>query len=152
MSKLIRLATPADYAFNQDIGLWELAFDKRPVKGVRCNDPVDGAYEYNQGRLKFLAALDNTKKNVQRFDFEAVLQWAAQHGSPTQCQFVLRLLQAPNSDEYKRIALEFITKERENYPLHLDIAIFFTGMHNRLTTKHDLINIVKSRADYGKDS
>lgn len=62
MSKLIRLATPADYAFNQDIGLWELAFDKRPVKGVRCNDPVDGAYEYNQGRLKFVAALDNTKR------------------------------------------------------------------------------------------
>lgn len=152
MNKLFRLATPDDYLFNEELGLWELNFDKRPVKGVRCQNPTDGAYEYNQGRSKFKSALNNSRDQVQRFDFDSVLQWAAQHGTPSQCQFVLRLLQAQNSDDYKKIALEFIEKEKDSYPLHLDIAIFFTGMQNRLTTKHELINIINNRADYGKDS
>ncbi|STM47036.1 Uncharacterised protein [Escherichia coli] len=37
---MFRLAKPEDYEFIPDINLWELSFDKRPVRGVRCEDPV----------------------------------------------------------------------------------------------------------------
>ena len=50
MSQLFRLASPADYEYIEEIKLWELSFDKRPVQGVRCEDPVIGAEKYNRGR------------------------------------------------------------------------------------------------------
>lgn len=152
MSKLIRLATPDDYVFEQSIGMWVLSFDKRPVKGVRCDNPISGAFEYNQGRLRFRSALDAAKKPEQLFDFEAVLEWAAQYGSPIQCQHVYDLFNAPDIDAYKKIALQLISLKQDKYPMHLDIAIFFTGFETRLTTKHDLINIVIRRAKHGKDN
>jgi len=152
MTKLFRLATPADYSFHTDIGLWELSFDKRPIKGVRCEDPIAGAYEYNQGRIKFREALQCSHKLEQQFDFNAVLEWAAQSGSPEQCHIILGMLCASNIETYKTLALKFIQTHHDNYPMHLDIAIFFTGFNSRLTTKHDLINIVKRRAEYGKDN
>jgi len=49
------LASPADYEYIEELKLWELSFDKRPVQGVRCEDPMIGAEKYNQGREKFKA-------------------------------------------------------------------------------------------------
>lgn len=146
MAKLFRLATENDYIFIPEIGLWELSFDKRPVIGVRCGDPVTGAFEYNQARLKFFSAKLKSVKNHKEFDFEAVLTWAAEHGSPEQCQFVLNLVNARNISEYKEAALNFIKYDRVNYPYHLDIAIFFTGFETRLTTNHDLISVIKDKS------
>lgn len=146
MSKLFRLATQNDYIYIPEIDLWELSFDKRPVIGVRCDDPVSGAFEYNQARLKFLSARFKSIKKRKEFDFEAVLIWAAEHGSPEQCHFVLDLVNARNISEYKESALNFIKNDRVNYPYHLDIAIFFTGYKTRLTTKHDLISVIKDKS------
>ncbi|EKN5159572.1 TPA: hypothetical protein ACHR7L_004892 [Yersinia enterocolitica] len=152
MTKLIRLASPNDYVFIDEIGLWELTFDKRPIQGVRCDDPVTGSFEYNQGRLKFRSALEGAKKPEQLLDFNAVLEWAACDGSPIQCRLVCELFNATSIHAYKEIALEFISLKQDNYPMHLDIAIFFTGFETRLTTKHDLLNVIRRRADYGKDN
>ena len=33
MSQLFRLASPEDYEYIEELNLWELSFDKRPVKG-----------------------------------------------------------------------------------------------------------------------
>lgn len=146
MSKIFRLATENDYTYVVEIGMWELNFDKRPVKGVRCHDPITGAFEYNQARLKFVSLLNKSVRERQKFNFEELLIWVAEHGSPEQCHFVLELLHAKNISEYKEAALRFIKNDRENYPYHLDIVIFFTGFQDRLTTNHNLISVIKDKA------
>ncbi|MBO1929538.1 hypothetical protein J4731_18520 [Providencia rettgeri] len=42
MSQLFRLASPEDYEYIEELNLWELSFDKRPVPFV-VEDPVIGA-------------------------------------------------------------------------------------------------------------
>ncbi|MBO1916773.1 hypothetical protein J4727_20480 [Providencia rettgeri] len=46
---LFRLASPEDYEYIEELNLWELSFDKRPVQGVRCEDPVIGAENIIKG-------------------------------------------------------------------------------------------------------
>lgn len=146
MNKLFRLASKDDYTYVPEIGMWELDFDKRPLTGVRCDNPEVGAFEYNQARLKFFNASRTSNSKPQELDFEAVLNWAANNGSPAQCQFVLKLLYAANISEYQKIALDFMRLDKKNYPYHLDLAIFFTGFQSRLTTKHNIISLIKDRA------
>lgn len=146
MSKIFRLARKEDYSYIPELGLWELSFDKRPVRGVRCDDPEVGAYEYNESRLKFKKALIEKQMPDYKFDFESVLKWASVDGSPEQCRIILSLFHAANVDEYKRIAIRFIQDDKKNYPYHLDLAIFFTGFNTRLTTNIDLINQVEKKA------
>ncbi|MBO1929744.1 hypothetical protein J4731_21325 [Providencia rettgeri] len=52
----------------EELNLWELSFDKRPVQGVRCEDPVIGAEKYNQGREKFKALASRHKNTGNRTD------------------------------------------------------------------------------------
>ncbi|MBO1929756.1 hypothetical protein J4731_21400 [Providencia rettgeri] len=42
------LASPEDYEYIEELNLWELSFDKRPVR-VRCEDPVIGAKNIIKG-------------------------------------------------------------------------------------------------------
>lgn len=146
VSKIFRLARKEDYSYIPELGLWELIFDKRPVRGVRCDDPEIGAYEYNESRLKFKKALIEKQMPDYKFDFESVLEWASAYGSPEQCRIILKLFHAANVDEYKRIAIRFIQDDRKNYPYHLDFAIFFTGFNTRLTTNIDLIDQVEKKS------
>lgn len=152
MPKLFRLASQQDYSFIPEINLWELNFDKRPLKGVRCNDPVDGAFDYNQARLKFFIALDKGVKQSQKFDFDDILVWAATKGTALQCNYVMQLLLAKNIGEYKKFALELSKCDRSNYPYQLDIAVFFTGFQSRLTTNHELIELVKDKCNNEQQS
>ncbi len=38
MSQLFRLASPEDYEYIEELNLWELSFDKRPVRSWRSGD------------------------------------------------------------------------------------------------------------------
>lgn len=146
MNKLFRLARKEDYSYISELGLWELNFDKRPVKGVRCDDPEIGAYDYNESRLKFKQALIKKQMPYYKFDFDSVLQWASEHGTPEQCKFIIKLFRSQNVDEYKSIAIRFIQSDKKSYPYHLDFAIFFTGFNTRLTTNTELIDQVEKKA------
>lgn len=146
VNSLFRLARKEDYSYIAEIGLWELSFDKRPVRGVRCADPEIGAYEYNEHRIKFKQALIKKQMPDYKFDFDSVLMWANNHGSPEQCRIVLNLFHSKNVDEYKSIAISFIQCDKKNYPYHLDFAIFFTGFDTRLTTKTELLDQVEKKA------
>ncbi|NQD64270.1 hypothetical protein HP459_23155 [Enterobacter sp. CM29] len=152
MPKLFRLASQHDYSFIPELNLWELSFDKRPLKGVRCNDPVDGAFDYNQARLKFFIALDKGIKQSQKFNFDDILVWAATKGTALQCNYVMQLLLSKNIGDYKRVALDFSKSDRVNYPYHLDIAVFFTGFQSRMTTNHELIELVKDKCNNEQQS
>ena len=150
MTRLFRLASPDDYTFVPELNLWELNFDKRPVQGVRCSDPVDGAFNYNQARMNFFSKLDTNKiKEEPKFKFNDILSWAASTGTKSQCNYVMKMFLAKNKDEYQKIALELMREKGDNYPYHLDIAIFFTGFESRLTTNHKLIQKVKDRCGNG---
>ncbi|EIX9714743.1 hypothetical protein ML110_005170 [Klebsiella pneumoniae] len=154
MNKLFRLARPDDYTYIPEIGMWELNFDKRPVKGVRCKDPSSGADEYNQARIKFFDLSKNANKHIEldyKFDFESLLLWANNNGTSEQCRFIIKLFRAKNISEYKSIALEFIKNNKEGYPHHLDIAVFFSGFNTRLTANMELIKQVEKKA-YDEES
>lgn len=146
MSNIFRLARKEDYSYIPELGLWELNFDKRPVRGVRCDDPEMGAYEYNESRIKFKQALIKKQMPDYKFDFASVLLWAKEHGSPEQCKIVLNLFHASNAAEYKKIAIRFIQSDKKSYPYHLDFAIFFTGFNTRLTTDNNLLDQVEKKA------
>ena len=64
---MFRLAKPEDYEFIPDINLWELSFDKRPVRGVRCEDPVLGAQQYNDTQQSILLNRQRQKLRKQNF-------------------------------------------------------------------------------------
>ncbi|HHY7954820.1 TPA: hypothetical protein ACV7YJ_005235 [Escherichia coli] len=64
---IYRLATPEDYEYIPEINLWELSFDKRPVRGVRCEDPVIGSQIYNETRQKFISHKQTEKRRKQKF-------------------------------------------------------------------------------------
>ncbi|ELE4368149.1 hypothetical protein VRR38_004711 [Salmonella enterica] len=154
MNKPFRLARPDDYTYIPEIGMWELNFDKRPVKGVRCEDPTSGADEYNQARIKFFDLSKNASKDIDldyKFNFESLLLWANNSGTPEQCRFIIKLFRARNISEYKKTALDFISNNKEGYPYHLDIAVFFTGFNTRVTAKTELIQQVEKKA-YDEES
>ncbi|HFQ9467568.1 TPA: hypothetical protein ACHTH4_004780 [Escherichia coli] len=154
MNKLFRLARPDDYTYIPEIGMWELNFDKRPVKGVRCEDPTSGADEYNQARIKFFKLSKNANTDIClacNLNFESLLLWADNSGTPEQCRFIIKLFRAKNIIDYKRTALEFIRDNKEGYPYHLDIAVFFTGFNTRITAKTELVQQVEKKA-YDEES
>ncbi|EPM9724485.1 hypothetical protein ACTTO4_004190, partial [Proteus mirabilis] len=84
---MFRLATPEDYEYLPDIGLYELTFDKRPVQGVRCEDPKQGAADYNNFRKKFKAVIHKEKQRRKNFyqlteiSWNAVFDWAIERGT-----------------------------------------------------------------------
>ncbi|RAP71851.1 hypothetical protein ACZ87_01335 [Candidatus Erwinia dacicola] len=64
---MFRLATPEDYEYLPDIGLYELTFDKRPVQGVRCEDPKQGSADYNNFRKKIQGSYSQRKTTPEKF-------------------------------------------------------------------------------------
>lgn len=129
---MFRLATAADYEFLPEIGLYELTFDKRPVKGVRCEDPAQGAELYNQARAQFKSALRArpVKKKQRRaispdLNFNEVIQWAIEFGNTHQSQVVLALFHETNHDRYSKLALELMeTNNGEDDLLNFALFLF----------------------------
>lgn len=131
---MFRLATAADYEFLPEIGLYELTFDKRPVKGVRCDDPVQGAALYNQARAQFKSALRSRErhtKKIQRqaikpdLNFHDLIQWAIKFGNAHQSQLVLALFHETNHDRYSKLALELMeTNNGEDDLLNFALFLF----------------------------
>ncbi len=105
MSQLFRLALPTDYEYIDELNLWELSFDKRPVQGVRCEDPVIGAAQYNRGREKFKTLMSHQKKRWKPKDltFSELIRWALERGTPEQCQQVLDLYHCTDDEEYHEL-------------------------------------------------
>lgn len=131
---MFRLATAADYEFLPEIGLYELTFDKRPVKGVRCEDPAQGAELYNQARAQFKSALrswERHTKKIQRqaikldLNFHDLIQWAIKFGNAHQSQLVLALFHETNHDRYSKLALELMeTNNGEDDLLNFALFLF----------------------------
>ncbi|ENY1827865.1 hypothetical protein ACFVMS_004475 [Salmonella enterica] len=129
---MFRLATPADYEFLPDLGLYELRFDKRPIKGVRCDDPVQGAAQYNEARAQFKSALRaRPVKKKQRWavspdlNFNEVIQWALKFGSPAQCQLILNLYHERLPDKFSHMAIELAaTNSGEDDLLNIVLFLF----------------------------
>lgn len=141
MTKPFRLAKPEDYAFNDKIDLYELSFDKRPIQGVRCEDPIAGADQYNSQRLKFL----NTqikKWQPEKLDFSEVIRWAIQHGSPNDCQMVWELYHCTDDNLYQSLAIEL---SRRIQTANLSVILFFTGKRQRLLSDVSILNELDSK-------
>ncbi|ECL5469477.1 hypothetical protein FTH31_23590 [Salmonella enterica] len=104
---MFRLATKDDYEFIPELGLWELTFDKRPVQGVRCDDPETGAKLYNQSRMRLEAVrrAENSRKKRYRimrtFSWDEVFDWCLTQASPSECRLMLNLYHSPNSTCYR---------------------------------------------------
>ncbi|HCJ2819318.1 hypothetical protein PG919_26725 [Klebsiella pneumoniae] len=129
---MFRLATPADYEYLPDLGLYELTFDKRPIKGVRCDDPAQGAAQYNEARAQFKSALRaRPVKKKQRWaispdlNFNEVIQWALKFGSPAQCQLILNLYHERQPDKFSHMAIELAaTNSGEDDLLNFVLFLF----------------------------
>ncbi|EGD1139008.1 hypothetical protein IAV22_004433 [Salmonella enterica] len=152
---MFRLATPADYEFLPDLGLYELRFDKRPVKGVRCDDPVQGAALYNQARAQFKHALRTQPvKKKQRWtispdlNFNEVIQWALTFGSPAQCQLILNLYHERQPDKFSHMAIELAaTHSGEDDVLNFVLFLF----DKRSACNVSLLSTLEEKAT-GKDT
>ncbi|EDY9127140.1 hypothetical protein GQB61_004281 [Salmonella enterica] len=109
---MFRLATPEDYEYLPDIGLYELTFDKRPVQGVRCEDPKQGAADYNNFRKKFKAVIHKEKQRRKNFyqlteiSWNAVFDWAIERGTQEECRLLQSMYHAENNKKYQQLLLE----------------------------------------------
>ncbi|EAS2000448.1 hypothetical protein AX334_24810 [Salmonella enterica] len=109
---MFRLATAEDYEYLPDIGLYELTFDKRPVQGVRCEVPKQGAEDYNNFRKKFKAVIHKEKQRRKNFyrlteiSWNAVFDWAIDRGTPEECRLLLNMYHAENNKKYQERLLE----------------------------------------------
>ncbi|MDZ7203931.1 hypothetical protein U4Z69_23560, partial [Escherichia coli] len=103
---MFRLAKPEDYEFIPDINLWELSFDKRPVRGVRCEDPVLGAQQYNDTQQSILLNRQRQKLRKQNFfsleniSWDGVFDWCLSKGTQEECYLIVKLYYAKNKDEH----------------------------------------------------
>ena len=145
MSQLFRLASPADYEYIEEIKLWELSFDKRPVQGVRCEDPVIGAEKYNRGREKFKALASRHKKRWKPngLTFSELIRWAIECGTPEQCQLVLALYRCTNDDDYQAMGIQLI---RSIDNANVSPIIFFTGKNQRLLGDVSMLKQLEGKA------
>lgn len=145
-NKLIRLAKEEDYIFNKETNLWHLSFDSRPIIGAITENPKDGAFKYNYQRMKFIHALNKVKKEKSSFLFIDLIKWAISEGDQTQCRIILNMFNAKDISSYQKQALELIRYRKDNYPNHLEIAVFFTGFSNRLTSDIDLVQKLRDKS------
>ena len=85
----------------------ELSFDKRPVQGVRCEDPVIGAEKYNQGREKFKALASRHKKTLEteRIDLFGVDPLGNRMRNSRTMSACFSVIPLQNDDDYQ--AMEF---------------------------------------------
>ncbi|MDC0609170.1 hypothetical protein OAP63_00415 [Vibrio sp.] len=149
---LYRLANPSDYEFNEELGLWELSFDTRPIAGTRCEDPVEGAILYNEKRKRFVETYMRVQKElknrpVQVFDFNEVMAWAlTDDADAKQCWYICKLLDADNMQTYCQTALDFMRDEESPLPHHMEIAVYFNGFKQRLSVGSELIKAIENKA------
>ncbi|MCQ3215072.1 hypothetical protein H1B40_23590 [Salmonella enterica subsp. enterica serovar Indiana] len=109
MSQLFRLASPADYEYIEEIKLWELSFDKRPVQG--------------------LASRHKKHWKPNGLTFSELIRWAIECGTPEQCQLVLALYHCTNDDDYQTMGIQ-LSRSIDN--ANVSPIIFFTGKNQRL--------------------
>ncbi|MBS3881201.1 hypothetical protein NOM68_06585 [Proteus mirabilis] len=128
MTKIFRLASPDDYTFNHKIGLYELSFDKRPIQGVRCENPALGAEQYNTQRLKIIRA-QAKKWQPDSLDFSEIIKWAVEHGTPIDCQAVWELYHCKDEEQYNLLAIHL---SRRIKSANLSMILFFTGKRQRI--------------------
>ncbi len=149
---LYRLANPSDYLYNEDLGLWELSFDTRPIAGTRCADPVDGSILYNEKRKRFVETSMKVQQELNThplhsFDFNDVLEWAvSDDANEKQCWFVNQLIQARNKEQYTAIALEFMKDKQSPVPAYMEIAVYFCGFEQRSSAGTDLVKEIEQKA------
>lgn len=128
MAKIFRLASPDDYTFNHQIGLYELSFDKRPIQGVRCENPAHGAEQYNTQRLKIIRA-QVKKRQPDSLAFSEIIKWALEHGNPSDCQAVWELYHCNDEEQYNLLAIRL---SRRIKAANLSMILFFTGKRQRI--------------------
>ncbi|MCE0493149.1 hypothetical protein [Vibrio salinus] len=149
---LYRLANPNDYEFNEELGLWELSFDTRPIAGTRCEDPVAGAIIYNEKRKRFVETYmkvqhDLKNRPLHTFDFNDVLEWAvSDEASEKQCWYVNRLLKAANEDQYTAVALDFMRDEVAAVPARMELAVYFCGLKQRLAADTEVVKKIEEKS------
>jgi len=145
MSQLFRLALPTDYEYVEELNLWELSFDKRPVQGVRCEDPVIGASQYNQGREKFKASMSRYKNRWKptNLTFSELIRWALERGTPEQCQQVFDLYHCTDDEEYQELGRS-LSQSIDN--VSVMPIIFFTGKSQRLLSDFSLLAKLENKA------
>lgn len=100
-----RVATPDDYEFIPELGLYELTFDKRPVQGVRTDNPVQGADQYNVSQQRIKTARDRERQRqrnfvtLREFSWNGVFDWCLEYGTPQECRLALALYHAPDKEQ-----------------------------------------------------
>ncbi|EHP9731914.1 hypothetical protein KQL42_004764 [Escherichia coli] len=148
---IYRLATPEDYEYIPEINLWELSFDKRPVKGVRCEDPVIGSQIYNKTRQKFISHKQTEKRRKQNFfrlkniSWDGIFDWCLSKGTSEECDLIIQLYYA--KDKYEHYSILNKLKRHEGFfhesDLYLWICLFFISGNKIVSC--DKLNLVKTK-------
>lgn len=135
---MFRLATPADYEYLPDIGLYELTFDKRPVQGVRCENPEQGAQQYNasQQRVKTVRLKERRHREnftpLKELSWNGVLDWCLARGTQEECRLVLAYYKSACREERKTLLHELFRHsgiKRESNALVMIALFSITGHH-----------------------
>lgn len=104
---MFRLATADDYEFLPDIGLYELTFDKRPVQGVRCENPEQGAQQYNACQQRVKAVRHKERRHRENFtalqdlSWNGIFDWCIAKGTPEECRLVLAHYRSSSREEQR---------------------------------------------------
>lgn len=122
------MATPDDYKFIPELGLYELTFDKRPVQGVRCENPEDGARLYNECQRKIRLVRMRERRHRSNFrplmdlSWNGIFDWCLENGSPDECRLVLALYRSHDREEQR--VLQQQLRQHEGIHRETNILMF----------------------------
>jgi len=147
-----RVATPDDYEFIPELGLYELTFDKRPVQGVRSQTPELGAAQYNASQQRLKAVRDKERQRqknfvtLREFSWNGVFDWCLEFGTPEECRLVLALYRAPDREQRRVITqkLKLCRGYSKESNAHLCIGILLLT-HNNIASA-DKIQAVQNKS------
>ncbi len=150
---MFRLATAADYEYLPELGLYELTFDKRPVQGVRCDDPEQGAHQYNacQQRLKAVRLKERRHREhftpLQDLSWDGIFDWCIAKGTPEECRLVLAHYRSTSREEQRAIRDQLRQHDGINRETNI---LLFMGLFN-ITGNHlsssDKIQVIEKKVN-----
>lgn len=135
-TSMFRLARPEDFDFVPEIGLYELSFDKRPVQGVRCENPEEGARRYNEWQQKMRQVRMKERRHRNNFrpllnlSWDGIFDWCLENGSPDECRLVLALYRSHDREEQRVLRQQLRQHEgihRESNILMFSALFSITG-------------------------
>lgn len=156
---LFRLARPDDYEHIPELGLYELTFDKRPVQGVRCENPEEGARQYNMNQQRIREVRLKERRHRRNFtplmdlSWNGIFGWCLDKGTPEECRLMLALYRSHDREEQRTLRREMRQHDGINRETNiLTFAALFSITGNRLAPADKILAVEMKGAKSEKNN